>query len=148
MPLRPMRVLDGKPGCARRVSKEEAAPRCLPVRRPSASSIVDGFVLLCIGSGGAKGDPTQGVFLAAKGATTATAIDNSTDTRVASIFNTGTGNTLYVSRDFNPPNGGTQNFTNVSSLINASGGLPTSSADDHLAAGINAVNLENRLGDV
>ena len=47
---------------------------------------------------------------------------------MVSIANTGSGNTLYVSRDFNPPNGGTQNFTNVSSLTNASGGLPTSAA--------------------
>jgi hypothetical protein len=40
MPLRPMRALDGKPGCARRVSKKKP-PRRLPVRRPSASSVSD-----------------------------------------------------------------------------------------------------------
>jgi len=45
-----------------------------------------------------------------------------------SIFNTGSGNTLYVSRDQNPPGSGSQNQTNVSSLTNGAGGLPTSSA--------------------
>ncbi len=96
---------------------------------PRSAATVDGSSFYVSGQGASKTDTTtQGVFLAAKGATTATAIDTSTDTRVASIFNTGTGNTLYVSRDFNPPRGGTQNFTNVSSLTDASGGLPTSSA--------------------
>jgi hypothetical protein len=93
---------------------------------PRSVATVDGSSFYVSGQG-VKGDTTGGVFLAARGATTATAIDTSTDTRVASIFNNGNGNTLYVSRDFNPPNGGTQNFTNVSSLTNASGGLPTSS---------------------
>ena len=80
------------------------------------------------GQASSKTDPTQGVAYATRGATTATVIDNSTDTRVVSIVNNGSGNTLYVSRDFNPPSGGTQNLTNVSSLTNTSGGLPTSSA--------------------
>ncbi len=52
----------------------------------------------------------QGVFLASRGATTATVIDNSTDTRVVSIANTGSGNQLYVSRDYNPPGSGTAEF--------------------------------------
>jgi hypothetical protein len=94
---------------------------------PRSATTVDGTSFYVSGQG-VKGDTTGGVFLAAKGATTATVIDNSTDTRVASIFNTGTGNTLYVSRDFNPPSGGTQNFTNVSGLTSSSGGLPTSSS--------------------
>ena len=47
-----------------------------------------------------------------KRATTATPIDTSTDTRVGSIVNTGSGNTLYVSRDQNPPGSGNQNFSN------------------------------------
>jgi hypothetical protein len=95
---------------------------------PRSAATVDGSSFYVSGQGAAKGDTTEGVFLAQRGATTATTIDNSTDTRVASIFNTGSGNTLFVSRDFNPPNGGNQNFTNVSSLTNAAGGLPTSSA--------------------
>ena len=95
---------------------------------PRSAATVDGSTIYVSGQGASKTDTTQGVFVATRGATTATAIDNSTDTRVVSIANTGSGNTLYVSRDFNPPNGGTQNFTNVSSLTNASGGLPTSAA--------------------
>jgi hypothetical protein len=94
---------------------------------PRSVVTVDGSSFYVSGQG-AKGDTTQGVFYATLGATTATAIDDSTDTRALAIVNNGSGNTLYVSRDFNPPNGGTQNFTNVSSLTNAAGGLPTSAA--------------------
>jgi hypothetical protein len=85
---------------------------------------VDGSSFYVSGQGASQGDATEGVFYAARGSTTATVIDNSTDTRAVSIVN----NTLYVSRDVNPPNGGTQNSTNVSSLTNSSGGLPTSAA--------------------
>jgi hypothetical protein len=95
---------------------------------PRSVATVDGTSFYVSGQGASKTDPTQGVFLATLGATTATPIDNSTDTRVVSIFNTGSGNTLYVSRDQNPPGSGSQNFTNVSSLTNSTGGLPTSSA--------------------
>jgi hypothetical protein len=90
---------------------------------------VDGSSFYVSGQGASKTDPTQGVFYATKGATTATPIDNSTDTRVVSIVNNGAGNTLYVSRDQNPPGSGSQNFTNVSSLTIPGGGLPTSSAN-------------------
>ena len=95
---------------------------------PRSVATVDGSSFYMAGQAASKTDPTQGVFVANRGATTATVIDNSTDARVVSIANNGSGNTLYVSRDFNPPSGGTQNLTNVSSLTNASGGLPTSSA--------------------
>jgi PEP-CTERM motif len=76
------------------------------------------------GQGASKTDTTQGVFYALKGATTATPIDNSTDTRFVTEYN----GTLYVSRDYNPPGSGSQNYTNVSSLTNSTGGLPTSSS--------------------
>jgi hypothetical protein len=92
---------------------------------PRSVATVDGSSFYVSGQASSKTDPTQGVFYAARGANTATVIDNSTDTRVVSIFNNGSGNTLFVSRDFNPPSGGTQNFTNVSTLANSSGGLPT-----------------------
>jgi hypothetical protein len=95
---------------------------------PRSVTTVDGSSFYVSGQGASKTDPTQGVFYALKGATTATAIDNSTDTRVVSIVNTPSGPQLYVSRDFNPPNGGTQNSTNVSSLIGPGGSLPTSAA--------------------
>ena len=91
---------------------------------PRSVITVNGTTFYVSGQGASKTDPTQGVFIANLGATTATSIDNSTDTRVVSIFN----NTLYVSRDQNPPASGNQNFTNVSSLKGSGGGLPTSSA--------------------
>ena len=95
---------------------------------PRSAATVDGSSFYVSGQASSKTDPTQGVFLAPLGATTATPIDTSTDTRVVSIVNNGSGNTLYVSRDFNPPGGGSQNFTNVSSLTAPGGGLPTSSS--------------------
>jgi hypothetical protein len=95
---------------------------------PRSVTTVDGSSFYVSGQGASKTDPTQGVFYAAHGASTATTIDNSTDTRVVSIINNGSGNTLYVSRDQNPPGSGSQNFTNVSSLTVGGGGLPTSSA--------------------
>ena len=92
-----------------------------------SAATVNGSSFYVSGQGASKTDPTQGVFLAARGATTATPIDNSTDTRAVSIFNEDSGNTLYVSRDYNPPGSGSQNFSNVSSLTGPGGGLPTSS---------------------
>jgi len=89
---------------------------------PRSAVTVDGTSFYVSGQGASKTDPTQGVFYALLGATTATAIDNSTDTRSVSIYN----NTLYVSRDYNPPKSGNQNFTNISSLVGPNG-LPTSS---------------------
>jgi hypothetical protein len=102
---------------------------------PRSATTVDGSSFYVSGQGASKTDATQGIFYATLGATTATPIDNSTDTRVASIVNTGSGNTLYVSRDYNPPGSGSQNNTNVDSLTSAGGGLPTSSAgviDTHI----------------
>jgi hypothetical protein len=90
---------------------------------------VNGSSFYVSGQGASKTDPTQGVFYAVKGATTATPIDNSTDTRSVEISN----GTLYVSRDYNPPGSGSQNFTNVSS--GPAGTLPTTATplDNHLA---------------
>ncbi len=91
---------------------------------PRSVYTADGTSFYVSGQGASKTDPTQGVFYAQKGATTATPIDNSTDTRFVTEYD----GTLYVSRDQNPPGSGNQNFTNVSSLTNSTGGLPTSSA--------------------
>ncbi len=102
---------------------------------PRSAATADGSSFYVSGQGASKTDPTQGVFYATMGATTATSIDNSTDTRVVSIFNNGGSNTLYVSRDYNPPGSGSQNNTNVDSLTIAGGRLPTSSAgviDTHI----------------
>jgi hypothetical protein len=91
---------------------------------PRSAVTVDGTSFYVSGQGASKTDPTQGVFYSTLGATTATPVDNSTDTRALAISN----NTLYVSRDQNPPGSGSQNFTNVSSLTGPGGSLPTSSA--------------------
>jgi PEP-CTERM motif len=95
---------------------------------PRSAATVDGKSFYVSGQGASKTDPTQGVYYATMGATTATPIDTSTDTRVVSIFNEGSGNTLYVSRDYNPPGGASQNFTNVGTLTGPGGTLPTSAA--------------------
>jgi hypothetical protein len=98
---------------------------------PRSVATVNGQTFYVSGQGASKTDPTQGVFYTTMGSTTATPIDNSTDTRVVSIYN----NTLYVSRDYNPPGSGAQNNTNVDSLTISGGGLPTSSAgvtDTHI----------------
>jgi hypothetical protein len=92
---------------------------------PRSAVTVDGSSFYVSGQGASKTDPTQGVFYATRGATTATTIDNSTETRALAINN----NTLYVSRDQNPPGSGSQNFTNVGKYTVTGGGLPTSSSD-------------------
>ena len=102
-------------------------------------------------------DPTQGVFYATKGATTATVIDNSTDARALAISNVLTGtNTLYVSRDFNPSaalpcaSGGSNgnNCTNVSKLVGPGGTLPTSSTTPTLVIPSNASVLGGNTGSI
>jgi hypothetical protein len=95
---------------------------------PRSAVTIDGASFYVSGQGASKTDTTQGVFYAPLGATTATPIDTTTDTRALAISSTLTGtNTLYVSRDYNPPGSGAQNFTNVSSLTGPGGTLPTSS---------------------
>jgi PEP-CTERM motif len=118
---------------------------------PRSAATVDGTSFYVSGQGASKSDTTQGVFLAAKGATIATPIDTSTDTRVVSIFNTGAGNTLYVSRDQNPPGSGSQNFTNVSSLTGPGGTLPNSSAGlttTHLTPPASPLSSGNNNGSI
>jgi hypothetical protein len=94
---------------------------------PRSVATVDGSSFYVSGQGASEGDSTEGVAYAMLGATTATVIDNTTDTRVVSIINNGSGNTLFVSRDVNPSGSGHQNFSNVSTLTGPTGGLPTSS---------------------
>ncbi len=61
---------------------------------PRSAATVDGSSFYLSGQG-VKGDTTQGLFLAQKGASAATAIDTSTDTRSVEIAN----GQLYVSRN-------------------------------------------------
>lgn len=98
------------------------------LNNPRSAATVDGSSFYVAGQASSKTDPTQGVFYATRGSSTATAIDTSTDARVVSIFDNGKGKQLFVSRDFNPPGGGSQNFTNVSSLTGPGVTLPTASA--------------------
>jgi autotransporter passenger strand-loop-strand repeat protein len=85
---------------------------------------VDGSTFYISGQGVA-GDDTQGVFEAADGASSATTIDSSTDTRDVEIIN----NTLYVSQN-STQDGGTAN-------IESFGGLPTTATTPTVLSGIN-----------
>ncbi len=91
---------------------------------PRSVATVDGTSFYLSGQG-VKGDTTQGVFLAADGATHATAIDTSTDTRTLEIAN----GQLYVSRDSKQGTGGTSN-------IDSYGGLPTGATTPTTLPGI------------
>ncbi len=107
---------------------------------PRSVATVDGSSFYVSGQG-VTGDGTGGVFYAAKGATTATAISAGsspsnasstsaslgTETRVVEIVNTGSGLTLQVSRDVKV-SGTPNDATDIRSFTDASGGLPTSSS--------------------
>jgi len=106
---------------------------------PRSVATVDGTSFYVSGQG-QTGDGTGGVFYATDGATTATAINantttptgtatenaaTGTETRSVEIVNVNGTNTLMVSRDYSPsstPN----DSTDIRTLTNASGGLPTS----------------------
>jgi hypothetical protein len=94
---------------------------------PRSVATIDGSSFYVSGQGASEGDTTEGVFYATLGATTATAIDTSTDTRVVSIVNNGSGNALYVSSDVKV-SGNNKNSTNISTLTSSGGGLPTSAS--------------------
>lgn len=113
------------------------------MNNPRSAATVDGSSFYVSGQG-VTADGTGGVFYATKGATTATPInantttpsgsDNgtenpllATETRAVEILNTGSGNQLYVSRDF-AAKGSPNDTTDIRTLANASGGLPTSSS--------------------
>ncbi|MDR3537425.1 MAG: hypothetical protein P4L71_13090, partial [Acetobacteraceae bacterium] len=102
------------------VDSTTALTNVFNTNNPRSVYTVDGSSFYVSGQG-VKGDTTQGVFYAVKGATTATAIDTSTDTRDVQIVN----GKLTVSRDFNG-SGGAQ-ATNISTLSGPGGTLPTSS---------------------
>lgn len=81
---------------------------------------VDGSSFYVSGQG-TSGDTTQGVFLAGDGASSATAIDTSTDTRTVEIHN----GELYVSRDSKQGIGGTSNVSVYGSTEPSSATTPT-----------------------
>jgi hypothetical protein len=84
---------------------------------PRSVATVDGSSFYVSGQGQSTTPSTQGVFYATDGASTATQIFSSNDTRAVEIVN----NTLYMSDD-NKAN----KVANVNTLTTASGGLPTS----------------------
>jgi autotransporter passenger strand-loop-strand repeat protein len=88
---------------------------------PRSVATVDGTSFWLSGQG-LKGDTTQGVFYATDGATTATSINDATDTRTAEIYN----GQLYISADT------TQGATNISDY----GALPTSATTPIVLTGL------------
>jgi hypothetical protein len=127
-------------GASGSVDTSTALTGVFNTNNPRSAATVDGSSFYVSGQG-VTGDGTGGVFYATKGATTATPINvntttpkgsatvnplTGTETRSVQIVNTGSGNTLYVSRDFSP-SGTPNDSTDIRALANASGGLPTSS---------------------
>jgi hypothetical protein len=94
---------------------------------PRSVATVDGSAFYLSGQG-VKGDKTQGVFYALDGASSATAIDTSTDTRSITIQN----GQLYVSRDSSTNNGNFKSTTNIGTY----GGLPTTATAATVLPGI------------
>jgi hypothetical protein len=112
------------------------------MNNPRSATTADGSTIYVSGQG-TTGDGTGGVFVAARGATTAKAVNantttptgaatvnaaTGTETRVVTISSTATGTpTLYVSRDFSP-SGTPNDSTDIRALTEtATGGLPTDS---------------------
>lgn len=93
---------------------------------PRSVATVNGTTFYVSGQGGGKGDPTQGVFVAHDGATKATAIDTSTDTRFVTIQN----GQLYVSRD------STESTTSGTNISTYGTTLPTSATVPSVLPGI------------
>ncbi len=113
---------------------------------PRSVATVDGTTFY-LGGQGVSGDTTQGVFVATKGASSATLIDGTTDVRTVSIVN----GQLYASRD-------TKQGGKEATITNYGPGLPTGATTGTNLPGIgpqitslkasqlNGVN-NNRLGN-
>jgi autotransporter passenger strand-loop-strand repeat protein len=107
---------------------------------PRSVATVNGTTFYIAGQG-VKGDTTQGVFLAHDGASSATAIDTSTDARTAEIIN----GVLFVSRDSTQGAGGTSNIESFGTTLptTATVGTPLAGIDGTItlsAAQDNSVN--------
>ena len=96
---------------------------------PRSVATFDGSSFYISGQGLNKSDTTtQGLFLAKRGATTATAIDTSIDTRTVEIQN----HQLFLSTDSTEGSGVTENVSSYGSA----GNLPTSAATASILSGI------------
>ena len=92
---------------------------------PRSVATVNGTTFYLSGQG-VKGGATQGVFLATDGASTATAIDTSTDTRTAELVPNGSGGTsLDVSRDSSQSTSSGTNIASYGTTPPTSGTTPT-----------------------
>ncbi len=94
---------------------------------PRSVATVDGSTFYISGQG-QSGDTTQGLFVAQKGASTATAINTTVDTRTVSIFN----NQLFLSTDTTQGSGVTENISSVG----AAGSLPTGATTPTILTGL------------
>jgi hypothetical protein len=96
---------------------------------PRSVATVNGSSFYLSGQGASKTDTTtQGVFLAQLGATTATPIDTSFDTRTVEIQN----KQLYVSADSSEGSGSHENISSYSTA----GNLPTSTSTATILSGL------------
>ena len=144
-------------GAADTVDTTTALTGVFNTNNPRSAATVDGSSFYVSGQG-VTGDGTGGVFYAQKGATTATAIDANTtipsgtlnaavatETRDVQIVNTGSGNTLEVSRD-SKVSGTPNDATDIRSLVGPGGALPTSATGltvTRLTPNTNSVNGGN-----
>ena len=144
-------------GAADTVDTTTALTGGFNTNNPRSAATVDGSSFYVSGQG-VTGDGTGGVFYAQKGATTATAIDANTtipsgtlnaavatETRDVQIVNTGSGNTLEVSRD-SKVSGTPNDATDIRSLVGPGGALPTSATGltvTRLTPNTNSVNGGN-----
>jgi hypothetical protein len=94
---------------------------------PRSVATVDGSSFYISGQG-QSGDTTQGLFYANDGASSATSIDHSTDTRTVEIYN----GQVYVSRDSKQGTGSNKFTANISTY----GGEPTTATTPTILAGI------------
>jgi hypothetical protein len=105
---------------------------------PRSVASVNGTSFYVSGQGASKSDTTtQGVFYAQSGATTATSIDSSFDTRTVSIQN----NQLYISADSTEGSGSHEN-------ISTYGSLPTSAATASILPSLKSTYQLTSLGQV
>jgi hypothetical protein len=113
------------------------------VNNPRSVATVNGSSFYITGQG-VKGDTTQGLFSAQDGASTATAINNSTDMRTAEIYN----GRLYVSTD-SKQTGATGTSKGSANIAVYGSSLPTSLGTPTVLTGIsNNVTLTSSANGI
>ena len=108
------------------------------LNNPRSVATVNGSSFYISGQG-VSGDTTQGVFLAKDGATTATAINNKTDTRAVEIVN----GQLYVSTDSKQPKNPSPTPNGSANIAVYGTTLPTAATTPTILPGIsNSITLK------